>query len=131
MPDSKEKFPLRFLVGAYAVHRLHSGAKPPRTPGDGEFHCVIRTPTDITVICPADHKVDAEQSSGPWSLLQVVGPLEHSLTGVLAGITRHLAEAGIPIFSISSWDTDYLLVSTDRAPAARATLEDAGYVFPA
>jgi len=131
MRDDNVKFSLRFLDGDYAVHRLRPGSRSPEAPEDSEFHCVLKTPTDLTVICPANCTVEAEQSSGPWSLLQVIGPLDHALTGVLAGITRHLAEAGIPIFSISSWDTDYLLVATDRAPAARATLEDAGYVFPA
>jgi len=49
------------------------------------------------------------------------------MTGVISGLTRPLADAGIPIFSISTFDTDYMLVRSDRLEAAKAALVDAGY----
>ena len=67
------------------------------------------------------------QSSGPWRALRVAGTLDHSLTGVLREIAGPLADAEIPIFAISSFDTDYVLVPGGRVEAARAALEEAGH----
>jgi uncharacterized protein len=57
----------------------------------------------------------------------VAGPLDFELTGVVAGLTAPLAEAGLPVFVVSTFDTDYLLVRTDRLNAAVDALRKAGH----
>ncbi len=61
--------------------------------------------------------------------MKVEGPLDFSLTGVLASLAGPLARAGIPIFAISTFDTDYLLVKAANLEAAIAALESVGHVF--
>jgi len=60
-------------------------------------------------------------------LFRVKGPLEFSLTGILASLTGPLAEAGVSIFSISTYDTDYLLLAEHDLELAIAALERAGH----
>ncbi len=59
--------------------------------------------------------------------LRVSGTLDHSLTGVLASIAAPLAEAGVPIFAISTWDTDYVLVADEDLDRAVRALTAAGH----
>ena len=62
-----------------------------------------------------------------WRALQVDGPLDFMLTGVLASLALPLADAGISIFAISSYDTDYVLVKQDKLAGAIDTLRKAGH----
>lgn len=62
-----------------------------------------------------------------WRAFRAAGPLDFSLTGILAGIASVLAAAGIPIFAVSTYDTDYVLVKTERYEAALDALRAAGY----
>jgi hypothetical protein len=57
----------------------------------------------------------------------VGGPLDFSLTGILASLTTSLAEVGISIFAISTFDTDYLLVKADNLERAVLKLKEAGH----
>lgn len=65
--------------------------------------------------------------SGPWRALRVAGPLDHGQTGVLVSLAAPLADAGAPIFAISTYDTDYVLVPADRADDASEALLAAGH----
>lgn len=64
-----------------------------------------------------------------WRALQVEGPLDFSLTGILASLATPLSGAGISIFAISTYDTDYLLVKEVHLDRARKVLEALGYTF--
>ena len=57
-----------------------------------------------------------------WAGLKVEGPLDFSLTGVLASLAQPLAEAGISIFAVSTYDTDYVLVKGGDLERAVAVL---------
>jgi len=59
--------------------------------------------------------------------LGVKGPLDFALTGILASLTGPLAEAGVSIFSVSTYDTDYLLVAEHDLERGIAALERAGH----
>ena len=63
--------------------------------------------------------------------MKVEGPLDLSLTGVMASLAGPLAEAGISIFAISTYDTDYLLVKAPDLDEAMAALRQAGHTVQA
>ena len=65
-----------------------------------------------------------------WRCLRVRGPLAFELTGVLASLAAPLAAAGVPIFALSTFDTDYLLVPGERLDEALAALGAAGHRLP-
>ena len=121
--------PMRILTGDFSIHRLLPQQAIPQEADSEYFSCVIKTGRETTLICPSRLKVDSEQTSPGWCVLQVVGPLEFELTGILAGIATTLANAKISIFALSSWETDYILVRTEHRERARLELEKCGYTF--
>lgn len=81
---------------------------------------VTRTPREMSVVCPEDDLPPAvERAERGWRAFEVEGPIPFEETGVLAGLASPLAAAGIPVFAISTYDTDLLLVR--EAHAARAS----------
>jgi len=122
---------LRTLPDSYAVARLEPGSDLPEWVDKGPFRSVTRTEHEVSVVC-RDHDVpEGESVDRGWTVLELKGPLDFSLTGVIASLVEPLAAAEIPIFVISTFETDYVLVrSTDLARAADA-LESAGHTFTA
>ena len=62
-----------------------------------------------------------------WIALRLEGPFAFSMAGVLASFVEPLAEAQIPIFAISTFDTDYVLIKREQREAARSALGSAGH----
>ena len=64
-----------------------------------------------------------------WRALRVAGTLDFSLTGILSKLATVLADAGVGIFAISTYDTDYILVKAENLDRATAALNKAGYAL--
>jgi hypothetical protein len=111
--------PLQFSVlpGPFAICRLESQAPRPGIPV-GVFSSVTTTPSETSVVCEETFAPAGALMDGGWCALEVLGPLDLASTGILASVAIALAEAGIAIFAVSTYDTDYVLVK-------RAALEDA------
>ena len=126
MPSAR-RFDLDLLRPTLAVCRLPAGAPAPRWAA-GELCSVTRTPDELSVVCPEDRVPREVRREGGWRCFAVRGPLAFELTGVLASLTAPLAAAGVPVFALSTFDTDYyLLVPGERLEEARAALEAAGH----
>jgi hypothetical protein len=93
-----------------AVCQLGRLAVAPSPPEDAAFWSLTRTKDEISVILPEDLVPDGWLAERGWRCIGVSGPLNFDLTGVLASLSVPLAEAGIPIFALSTYDTDYVLV---------------------
>jgi len=119
---------LRVLPGALAIARLDPDDPPPTwaTP-DGAFHAVVRTADELSVVCRVDAVPGDVRAERGFRALRVAGPLDFGLTGVLAALAVPLAEAGVPIFAIATYDTDYVLVRGERLADALAALRAAGH----
>ena len=87
---------------------------------------VTQTDTEVSVVSPFAELPHQESVEGPWSVFEVAGPLDFPLVGVIHHLTQPLKSAGISVFVISSYDTDYLLVPTDTADGAVAAWANAG-----
>jgi hypothetical protein len=121
------KLTLEVLADELAVCRLASDAHVPDWAWSEGFTSVTRTEDELSVVCAAEPvPVDIKHTPG-WRALKVRGPLDFSLVGILAGLSNILADAGIPIFAISTYDTDYLLVRREQLDAAAEALKAAGY----
>ncbi|MGE5619971.1 MAG: ACT domain-containing protein [Sphingomonadaceae bacterium] len=118
------------LSGTLALCRLAPDREiPDWALRDRSFLSVTYTPSELSIVCPA-YAVPADVAGAcdaGWVALRVEGPLDHSLIGVLAALSAPLAEAGVPIFALSTYDTDYLLVMEDHLERARAALEASGH----
>ncbi len=75
-----------------------------------------------------DGALEGIQSSRGWRCLRVEGPLDFALVGMLASLASPLAAAGISIFAVSTYDTDYLLVREGDVPAALQALHGTGHI---
>jgi len=115
---------LSLLPETLAVARLPAGSPLPGWIDWADpFVTVSRTSDEMSVVC-LEARVPAEtQAERGWRGFKVEGPLDFALTGILARLAAPLAEAGISIFAISTYDTDYLLVRTGDLDAAIAVLQ--------
>jgi hypothetical protein len=121
------------VPGRYAVCRLSPEERLPAWILDcdaTEFLSITRTEEELSIVC-LEKRVPHDSSNvvveKTWAVLKVQGPLDFALTGILAALAQPLATAGISIFAISTYDTDYLLVKTDTLLAAKQVLTDAGH----
>lgn len=100
---------LNLFPELYAVVRLDPTAPLPYwLPQD--FFSITRTQTELSIVCRQESVPKDVRQENDWRCLQVEGPLDFSWTGIIADLTLPLADAGIPVFFFSTFDTDYLLV---------------------
>lgn len=116
--------------GHFAILRLDPGTDVPSWAlgGDG-FSAVVRTGAELSLLVPeeqvpVDFPGDVEAG---WRGLFVCGKLEFGLVGVLAGLTAALAEEGIGILAVSTFETDWLFVKAGELQRACAALASRGY----
>jgi len=91
---------------------------------------VGKTDAEISVVClTADvpHATLAREDG--WRALRVAEQMDFGLTGVLAGISTVLAQAGISIFAVSTFNTDYILIKAENLGLAQTALEAGGYTI--
>lgn len=88
---------------------------------------ISKTHDEVSVVCPSNFEIDSLDTEPNWQALEVIGPLGFSLTGIMANISGVLARAKISIFSISTYDTDYILVKKQTVPLAITALKKDGY----
>lgn len=93
----------------------------------GELLSVTLTPDEISVVCPSRSVPEGIRCDRGWAALKVEGPLPLQMTGVLSALVVPLSEADIPVFAVSTFDTDYLLIKRDDLPVARSELEQFGH----
>ena len=117
----------RRLAGPYAIVRLAPESPVPAWGTDGEFTSITRTSEELSIICAAGNVPAEMESLHHWMCLKLQGPFPFSLTGVLLSFIQPLSSKGIPIFAISTYDTDYVLIQEEWAGAALNALKHAGH----
>jgi hypothetical protein len=109
-----------------AIARLsHSAAVPAWARGG--FVTVSRTPTELSIVCPQRRVPQKVRHERDKLALGIEGTIALTTIGILAALCGTLAAAGVPVFVISTYDTDWLLVSAERFAAAKSALESAGH----
>lgn len=118
---------LTVLDDLLAVCSLPAGSSIPEGVFSGGLSAVIQTDEELTLICRSDQIPPGVKFSYGWRAIQVIGPLDFSLIGVLASLAQPLARCGVSIFALSTYDTDYILVKDESLEAAIAALVSAGH----
>jgi hypothetical protein len=121
--------PLALTLMPYrlAICRLASDAAIPAWATAGPFFSITRTPDELSIICEPTAVPAGIQDESGCRAFKVAGPLDFALTGVLTSIAKPLAEAGISIFALSTFDTDYVLMKNERVDDAVRALEAVGH----
>ena len=117
---------LRLLPETLAVCRLDAVDESPLRAAAGLF-CVTRTAEELSVVCPEEDAPAGAEATRGWRAFQVCGPLDHTATGVLASIATPLADAGVALFPLATFDTDYVLVREPDLDSAIDALTAAGH----
>jgi hypothetical protein len=126
MPE-RQKLKFRWLPGTYAIVRLAPDASVPEWAAKGEFTSITRTADELSIVCLADNLPRNVDSQHHWICLKLEGPFPFSQTGVLLSFIEPLSSNGIPIFAISTYDTDYVLIQEEFAGMALDSLQQAGH----
>jgi hypothetical protein len=130
-PPARHKLKFRQLLGPYAIVRLAPEAPVPTWATKGDFTSITRTPDELSIVCPAENLPPDARSPHRWICLKLEGPFLFSQTGVLLSFIEPLSENAIPIFAISTFDTDYVLIPEEFAEASLIVLRDVGHVLVA
>ena len=121
---------LRFIPQRLAIVRLPPNVGLPWWAATSQgLLSVTRTPDETSIVCEDRLVPDDAQAERGFAALRVVGTLPFSATGVLASMAVPLADGGVSIFAISTFDTDYLLVRESSLDTAMQILREAGHQF--
>jgi hypothetical protein len=107
-----------------AICRLPPDAALPVWIDEGDLLSVTRTKDELSIVCSEYCVPENIHAERHWRMLKVKGPLDFSLTGVIATLTAPLSEAGIAVFVISTFDTDYLLIKSKQFDDALEILRE-------
>jgi uncharacterized protein len=120
--------------GTYAICQLPAAADvPPWASAAGGFTSITRTADELSIVCEEarvpTRQLDDLRLEGGFALLRLHGPFPLDSIGILASVAKPLAEAGISLLAIGTFETDYLLVKRTHAKRAIATLTRAGHTL--
>ena len=125
MTTAPRRFELTLLPERFAISQLTANVPIPAWATQGSFFSVTRTSDEISGICEHSRIPAGVRSQPGWSVLKVHGPFGLTETGALSSLASSLPEAKLSLFTISTFDTDYLLVASETVSAAINTLEQA------
>lgn len=116
------------LKGNYSIFRFSDKAPLPDWIYWSEFYAITKTSDELSVVT-SQQQPDHENtiSSKDWKILKIAGPIDLSLIGIIHEISAILKNANIPIFTISTFDTDYILVKDTNIDEGVLALETNGH----
>jgi hypothetical protein len=117
---------LSLLEGQFAVCRLPACAPWP-VPRPGPLLSITRTGEETSVVCLRENAPRGARVEDGWRALKLEGPIPFEEIGVLSALSGSLAAAGLSVFAISTFDTDYILVKEERLADALDALRKAGF----
>ncbi|MDR2373878.1 MAG: ACT domain-containing protein [Bifidobacteriaceae bacterium] len=120
---------LEVLAGRFSIIKLPSAAHAAILIGQVSAHPAFLAVTDseVSLVCPtaAVPRTATARDDG-WSLMRLPGTWDFRLVGVISELTGVLAKAGVPVFTVSTFDTDYLLVKSVNLERAARALDESG-----
>lgn len=125
--NSQTPLKLTLLPGRLAVCRLDEAGPIEVRPAGGVFWSLTVARGERSLVCAEDQAPKGAVIEAGWRLLGVEGPLALTQTGVLAALSGLLASAGVPVFVVSTYDTDYLLIKEAHLSAAVGCLREGGH----
>jgi hypothetical protein len=124
-------YTLTVLPGRFAVCQLPPTAPIPSWACSGDFYSITRTLDELSVICAQDLlPLDLPENlpvGREWVLLRVEGPFAFDVTGVVATLSGSLAQAGVVVLTVATYQTDYLLVKAEQLENAIGALTGSGH----
>lgn len=127
---ASNQIPLALLDETFAVCRMDPKERTPAWVLEmpAQLVALIRTPKEVCILCDeADVPRTATAVERGFRAFVLDGTIPHAVSGILSNLTRPLAEAGVSVFSLFTYDTNYLLVKDADVARASQALERAGF----
>ncbi len=118
---------MKLLKEKFGVCRLTKNELIPEWAINSDFYSITKTLDELSIVCSQDSIPPDVKCEKDWRILKVEGPLDFSLIGILSSISTILAQNGISIFAISTYDTDYILVKDKDITNAINALSNENY----
>jgi hypothetical protein len=118
---------LELLPDTLAICRFAADAPVPTWASGGALLAIVRTKGELSVTCAEELVPPTLTASRDWRVLELRGPFDHGLVGILLEVAAPLARARVSIMPIATYDTDYVLVRSSQLALAIATLRAAGH----
>jgi hypothetical protein len=120
---------LQVLNDTFAIHSLDVTHAIPAQVLQCDVYFIGKTNDELSLVVPQKLRIEAEETDYDWRVLEVLGPLNLSMVGIMAEIGGVLAKAKVSIFVVSTFETDYFLVKQESLDNAIEALKSAGYRF--
>lgn len=118
---------LAALPDKFIIHSLPVNAEIPSQVLNASLYFIGKTHEELSIVVPEAVNVDSDESDPDWRVLEVLGPLQLSMVGIMAQIGNVLASAKVSIFIVSTFETDFFLVKQKDLNKAAKALEKDGY----
>jgi hypothetical protein len=115
------------MADTFAICRLGGDSPLPPWATASPFFSITRTAEELSIVCRQDAVPEGIVCERDWRCLRLAGTVPFSVVGVLASLTAPLAEAGVSVFAVSTFDTDYLLVKAADLERAVKALHGQGH----
>jgi len=125
--DSSVRLTLSILPEGFAICKLRVEEEVPYWVLSSGFFSVTRTPEELSIVCFESNIPMELKSVRGWRCIKVLGRLDLTLVGILASLASALASAGVSVFAVSTYDTDYLLVRKEDLAKAVSALRKSGH----
>jgi hypothetical protein len=123
------KLKLSTLKDSFSICKLDPSSDIPSWAWEGDFFSITRTTDELSIICDCKNIPEKMKCEHNWQVLMIEGPFEFEEIGILHSITKPLAEAEISLLTISTYDTDYILIKEGHYEEAIKSLERAGHII--
>ena len=120
---------LKVLAETFAIHSFDADTDIPAKVFKSSLYFIGKTPDELSIVLPQSVSLPSVETDFDWRVLEVLGPLNLTLVGIMSEISGVLADAKVSIFVLSTFDTDFVLVKQNQLDTAINALTKAGYSF--
>jgi uncharacterized protein len=120
---------LRTIPGQFGICKLQPEESIPFWATSGKIWSVTRNATELSIVCLQENIPQDVKAEGDWRILEVIGPFPFEMVGVLSSLATPLAEKGVSILTLSTFETDFILVKEKSLEIACQTLTKAGHII--
>ena len=118
---------LAVLPYTMVIHSLDEDASIPNHVYGAPLFFIGKTSDELSIVVPDNVHIDSLESDSDWRVIELLGPLQLSMVGIMAAIGDVLARAKVSIFVVSTFETDFFLVKENKLDIAVKALEKDGY----
>jgi uncharacterized protein len=123
------QFRIKVLQGEFALCSLNVGEKIPSWILPSSFYTLTKTTDELSVVCESKYVPENIKCDKGWQILKIADVLDLSLTGITAKFSTALADAGVNLCVIATYDTDYIMVKEEKLETAKSALINAGFII--